>query len=79
MKCLVVDDEALARQRLLRLLSRLEPGSQCFEADNGEQALALVEQEQPDLLLLDIRMPGMDGIAVAEALEALEQPPAVVI
>ena len=78
MKCLVVDDEALARQRLLRLLSRLEPGSQCFEADSGEQALALVEQEQPDLLLLDIRMPGMDGIAVAEALEALDQPPAVV-
>ena len=78
MKCLVVDDEALARQRLLRLLAKLQPDSTCFEAGSGEQALALVAEQQPDLLLLDIRMPGMDGIAVAEALESLEQPPAVV-
>ncbi len=78
MKCLVVDDEALARQRLLRLLAKLQPDSACYEAANGEQALALVAEQQPDLLLLDIRMPGMDGIAVAEALESMEQPPAVV-
>ena len=64
MKILVVDDEALARERLLRLLGKLQPEAQCLQADSGEEALALVEQCAPDLLLLDIRMPGMDGMDV---------------
>ncbi|MCB1678359.1 MAG: response regulator transcription factor [Halioglobus sp.] len=78
MKILVVDDEALARERLLRLLHKLQPQAQCLEADSGEQALEQVRHHAPDLLLLDIRMPGMDGIEVAAALDAMAQPPAVI-
>jgi two-component system response regulator AlgR len=78
MKILVVDDEPLARERLLRLLGKTRPDATLIEAGNGAQALEMVAAEQPDLLLLDIRMPGMDGIAVASELQALEQPPAII-
>ncbi len=78
MKILVVDDEPLARERLLRLLAALRPEARCLEAADGEQALAMVNEHDPDLLLLDIRMPGMDGIEVAGHVDKLESPPAVV-
>lgn len=78
MKVLVVDDEALARQRLRRLLARVRPQAQYLEADGGEAALEQVQQHEPDLVLLDIRMPGLDGIEVAGRLDALADPPAVV-
>ncbi len=78
MKILLVDDEPLARERLQRLLAKLFPQAELCEAGNGEQALQQVGSQQPDLLLLDIRMPGMDGIEVAEQLQKLEQPPAVI-
>ncbi len=78
MKILVVDDEPLARERLQRLLKSLQPESECLLASSGEDALVQVAAEEPDLLLLDIRMPGMDGIEVATRLEALERPPAVI-
>lgn len=78
MKILVVDDESLARERLLRLLARVVPDAECREAVDGEAALAAVAADEPDLLLLDIRMPGLDGIAVATALEQRASPPAVV-
>ncbi len=78
MKILVVDDEALARERLLRLLEKSHPGTRCWQASNGEQALALVRMHSPDLLLLDVRMPGMSGIELATKLETEEQPPAVI-
>lgn len=78
MKILVVDDEPLARERLLRLLGELKPAAQCFEAANGDEALAVAARELPDLLLLDIRMPGMDGLEVAAHLGRLVSPPALV-
>ena len=78
MKLLVVDDEALARERLVRLVTRLHPQAQCLTAEDGEQALAFVETQAPDLVLLDIRMPGMDGIELAARLDALAQPPAII-
>ena len=78
MKILIVDDEPLARERLLRLLQSLRPGSDCWQAANGEQALGLVQQHNPDLLLLDIRMPGMSGIELAGRLEQLAEPPALI-
>ena len=78
MKILVVDDEQLARERLLRLVARIRPEALCLQAADGASALAMVAAQQPDLLLLDIRMPGMDGIEVAAELERSASPPAVV-
>ncbi|MEH6583071.1 MAG: LytTR family DNA-binding domain-containing protein [Halioglobus sp.] len=78
MKILLVDDESLARDRLRRLLKKILPDATCLEAANGMAALDLVQSEAPDLLLLDIRMPGMDGIEVAMYLQQLEQPPAII-
>lgn len=67
MKVLIVDDESLARQRLFKMLDDLD-GFDCVgEASNGREALAQIEALQPDITLLDIRMPDMDGMAVAEA------------
>ncbi len=78
MKILVVDDEPLARERLIRLLQKVQPDASIEEAGNGRQALTQVAATQPDLVLLDIRMPGMDGIEVANQLTDLLQPPAVI-
>jgi len=77
-KVLVVDDEAPARERLKQILDDLEGYEFGGEAGNGEQALALVDADRPDIVLLDIRMPGLDGIQTAHHLNAVEQPPAVV-
>jgi len=78
MKILLVDDEALARERLRRLLGKLRPQAMVLEAASGDEALALLAREEPSLLLLDIRMPGMDGMQVAAELDRLSQPPAVI-
>lgn len=78
MKVLVVDDEPLARERLLRLLQKLQPGAECWQAADGEQALALVEKYNPDLVLLDVRMPGMGGVELAARLDAQPRPPAMI-
>jgi len=78
MRVLIVDDEAPARDRLKRLLSEMEDCELLGEAANGEQALQLCQQQHPDVLLLDVRMPGMSGIDVAQHLNALEDPPAVI-
>lgn len=78
MNILVVDDEPLARQRLIGLLQELGRQDLIREAGNGRQALDLVQADRPDLLLLDIRMPVMDGLELAGHLAQLADPPAVV-
>ncbi len=78
MRVLIVDDEPPARNRLASLLSELKAGDVVGEAADGRQALELVTRRRPDVLLLDIRMPGMDGLEVAGHLAALEHPPAVI-
>jgi two-component system response regulator AlgR len=77
-RILIVDDEAPARDRLKRLLRDLDGVEVAGEAADGKAALAATAELQPDLLLLDIRMPGMDGMAVAHQLAALPKPPQVI-
>jgi two-component system response regulator AlgR len=78
MKLLIVDDEAPARERLRRLLEEIGDCEVVAEAGNGEEALALCGDTQPDIVLLDIRMPGLSGIEVARHIDSLEDPPAVI-
>ena len=78
MKVLIVDDEKPARDRLRQLVDDSDGHDVVGEAANGEQALAEATAHEPDVVLLDIRMPGMDGIETAHHLNAMESPPAVV-
>lgn len=78
MKILIVDDEPLARQRLISLITDLGIGAELFEADNGLAALESIKNNIPDLVLLDIRMPVMDGLETAQHLCTLETSPAVI-
>lgn len=79
MNILIADDEAPARARLAALVNELAPAHQVVaEAANGEQVLAACDRLSVDLVLLDIRMPGMDGIEAALGLAARVDPPAVV-
>lgn len=75
---LVVDDEPLAIERLQLLLARMEGVALAGTALEGQAALRLVEATEPDAILLDIAMPGMDGIDVARALALVPKPPVVI-
>ena len=78
MDILIVDDESLARQRLLRMVEKIEGFSVVAEADNAEDALIAITQYDPDIVLLDIRMPGRDGLSLAQDIAELEDAPAVI-
>ena len=80
MRVLIVDDEPLARMRLRSLLAGIsEPATMVVgEAGDAEAALLALAQNPADLVLLDIAMPGRDGLKLAQALKALPVPPAVV-
>ncbi len=81
LRLLLVDDEAPARRRLVEVLSDCAaslPIQIVGEAENGMDALSLLQKLPVDALLLDIRMPGMDGIEVAQHLQKLHRPPAVI-
>lgn len=78
MKVLVVDDEKPARERLKTLLATLSCYQVCGEASNGVEALRMTQVEHPDVLLMDIRMPAMDGLEAAHHLACLNNPPAVI-
>jgi two-component system, LytTR family, response regulator AlgR len=78
LRALIVDDEAPARERLRRLLEELGDVAIVGEAANGAEALARCAELDPDLVLLDVRMPGMDGIEAARHLRSLDEPPAVI-
>ena len=78
MKILIVDDEKPARDRLARMVGELDSHELVGEAVNGLEALGLAQSLEPDIVLMDIRMPGMDGIQAARHLSRLPQPPAVI-
>lgn len=79
MRVLIADDEAPARERLRRLLGEIgAPWRLVGEAADGADALALCRAQPIDVALLDIRMPRLDGLQCAAALQALPTPPAVI-
>ena len=78
MKALIVDDEPLARERLAALVGEIAGVEVAGEAANGVEPLESAARLKPDVVLLDIRMPVMDGLEVARHLDAMESPPAVI-
>jgi two-component system response regulator AlgR len=80
LRILVVDDEPLARSRLRTLLGDCNSpsASVAAEAANATEAMEQLRRQPVDAVLLDIHMPGADGLALAQALRALAEPPAVV-
>lgn len=78
MKILIADDEPLARERLKSLCDELDGFTVVAEAQHGKQVLELIPQCQPDIILLDIRMPSMDGIETAQHIAKFETPPAII-
>lgn len=78
MKVLIVDDEKPARDRLARMIDGLPGYDVGGQADNGQQALEMTASSPIDVVLMDIRMPGMDGLQAAMHLSAMGQPPAVI-
>jgi len=78
MNVLIVDDEQLARQRLRKLLSAAGGYQIIGEAETGEDALRKTQASHPDVVLMDIRMPGMDGIEAARYINRMDKPPAII-
>ncbi len=78
MNVLIVDDEQLARQRLRKLLAESGGYQVIGEAETGEDALRKTQAANPDVVLMDIRMPGMDGIEAASYINRMDKPPAII-
>lgn len=81
LRVLIVDDEAPARNRIRDLLSDCAlkmPIEIAGEAENGKRALALLPECEADVVLLDVRMPDMDGLEVAQHIQKLDEPPTVI-
>ena len=78
MKILIVDDEELARERLRGLLSETDAAYEISEAENGLACIEAAQQQDFNIILLDIRMPGMDGLETASHLGHLEPQPAII-
>ena len=77
-RILVVDDEPLARTRLRKLIEAMDDYIVVGEAQDGLQAIRMVATDNIDIILLDIRMPGMDGLEVGKHLAELDRAPAII-
>ncbi len=78
-RVLLVDDDALVRAGLRMILSSSEDIEVVGEAADGAEAVAAAQADRPEVVLMDIRMPGMDGIAATAALRRLARPPHVIV
>tara|TARA_R110002049_G_scaffold252264_1_gene427195 strand:- start:331865 stop:332596 length:732 start_codon:yes stop_codon:yes gene_type:complete len=78
MKVLIVDDEAPARDRLIHMVSSIDSMETSGQASNGLEAVRMVQDSHPDVVLMDIRMPGMDGLEAARHLSEMDEPPAII-
>lgn len=79
LRVLVVDDEPLAREGLKMLLGRQSQIESISEARNGREAIALIRDQRPDLVLLDVQMPRTDGFAVVRTIGAERMPPVIFV
>src|SRR5580765_3231686 len=79
LKVLAVDDEPLAREGLKLLLGRQPQVDSISEARNGREAVTLIREQKPDLVLLDVQMPRTDGFAVVETIGAARMPPVIFV
>lgn len=78
MRILIVDDEPLARDRLRRLCSEIPDAQIVGEAGDGANAVNTAAEMQPDVVLLDVRMPGMNGLEAARHIATQEPAPAII-
>ena len=78
-RVLLVDDDALVRAGLRMILSSAEDLDLVGEVDDGARAVPAVREHRPDVVLMDIRMPEMDGITATAALRRLDAPPQVIV
>jgi DNA-binding NarL/FixJ family response regulator len=78
-RVLLVDDDPLVRSGLRLMLSGADDIEVVAEAGDGSEVPALVDEHAPDLVLMDIRMPGVDGLEATKLLRARHDPPAVVM
>jgi DNA-binding NarL/FixJ family response regulator len=78
-RLLVVDDHALFRAGLVSLLEDMPEFQVVGEASSGAEAIKLAADRQPDVILLDVNMPGMDGVATMQALDSIQQPVKVIM
>lgn len=75
---LIVDDEPLARERLIRMVAKTTSYNVVAEVDSTIAAMDAINLHDPDIILLDIRMPGDDGLSAARQIAALDNPPAII-
>jgi two-component system NarL family response regulator len=78
-RILLVDDHPVVRAGLASMLSTIAGLAVCGAASSGEEALELIDAEQPDVLLLDLRMPGMTGIELLKQIRAVPSPPRTLV
>jgi two-component system LytT family response regulator len=77
-RVVIADDEPLARERIRQMLRARSDYAVAAECGDGPEAVAAIGEHRPDLLFLDVRMPGLDGFDVLAALDALDTPAAVI-
>ena len=73
MRTLIIDDERLARKELIGLLAHYDEVEIIGECSNAQEAIEMISKEQPDLIFLDVQMPGMNGFEMLQQLEYLPQ------
>jgi DNA-binding NarL/FixJ family response regulator len=78
-RVLLVDDDALVRAGLRMILASADDITVVGEVDDGSRAVAAVREHRPDVVLMDLRMPRMDGIEATAALRRLDEPPQIIV